>query len=432
MRRFAARKGRRISTRVHPRHRLDVSLREVLFGILACTRPSRRETLATEILRLCALEEEGMVCLSVRTGFDLLLGALGLSGGDEILVSAITHPDMARIIRAHGLRVVPVDVEPETLAPKPELLRASVTSRTRAVVVAHLFGGRVDLGPVARFAADRGLVLIEDCAQAFAGPGGMRDPCADVSMYSFGTLKTSTAFGGAVIRVKDRRVLARMRETEASYPVQARGEYLKKLLEGLLLVVASRPRFYGGLVAACGAMGLGLDELLKGIGRGFSGTASDGAFFGRIRRRPAASLLALLVRRLWAFEPVRLDRRAEAGGRAAGRLPAAFEHPGRRAIQRTHWIFPVVVPRPDALIRTLRDNGFDASRSTSSIVAVDPPAGLPAPVEAERMMRDVVFLPLHSGLPPAELERLMRLLRAHADDWDAPNHSAAGEIRGVV
>src|SRR5215207_2374437 len=77
---------------------------------------------------------------------------------------------MVRIISEHGLRAVPVDIDPETLAPLPCMLQAALTPRTRIVLVAHLFGGRMDLGVVAKFARERGLFLVEDCAQAFQGP----------------------------------------------------------------------------------------------------------------------------------------------------------------------------------------------------------------------------------------------------------------------
>jgi perosamine synthetase len=188
-----------------------------------------------EVLRLCSLKEE-LVCFSVRSGWDLWLGAQGFRAGDEALVSAVTHPDMVRIIRRHGLRAVPVDIDPEMLAPRPWMLEAALTPRTRVVLVAHLFGGRMDLGPVARFAREHGLLLVEACAQAFQGLERVGDSAADVSMYSFGTLKTSTALGGAVLRVHDREVLGRMPGIESSYPFQDRGGYLKKLLKVFGLV----------------------------------------------------------------------------------------------------------------------------------------------------------------------------------------------------
>jgi perosamine synthetase len=212
---------------VYARHRLDISVGDMFFGVLSCGLRLRREKLEAGILRLCSSEEEGLVSFSVRSGWDLWLRARGLRAGDEVLVSAITHPDMVRIIHAHGLRAVPVDIDPGTLAVRPWMLEAALTPRTRVVLVAHLFGGRMDLGGIAEFARDRGLLLVEDCAQTFRGPKRMGDGAADVSMYSFGTLKTSTALGGAVLRVRDREVLERMRGIQASYPPQGRGGYSK-------------------------------------------------------------------------------------------------------------------------------------------------------------------------------------------------------------
>jgi perosamine synthetase len=281
---------------MYARHRLDLSVKDISFGVLSCVRHWRREQLEAEVLGRCSMEDEGLVCFSVRSGWDLWLGAQGLRAGDEVLVSAVTHPDMVRIIRGHGLRVVPVDLDPETLAPRPWMLEAARTARTRVVLVAHLFGGRMDLTDVARFAREHGLLLVEDCAQAFQGPRRMGDSAADVSMYSFGTLKTSTALGGAVLRVRDGEVLGRMRGIQASYPFQGRVGYLKKLLKVLGLVTVSRPRPYDLLTRACKWFGSDLDALVGGVVRGFPLREADATFFRRLRHRPSASLLAMLPR----------------------------------------------------------------------------------------------------------------------------------------
>ncbi len=130
---------------VYPRHRLDVSVRDLLFGLMACIWASRRRRLAAQVARVFPPGENTLVCLSVRSGFDLLLGALAEPPGGEVLVSAVTHPDMVRIIEEHGLRAMPVDLDGATLGPRVELLEAALSPRTRAVLVAHLFGGRFDL-----------------------------------------------------------------------------------------------------------------------------------------------------------------------------------------------------------------------------------------------------------------------------------------------
>lgn len=395
---------------MYARHRLDLSVADIAFGLLACARPGRREGIEPEILRLCSLGDDGLVCFSVRSGWDLWLAALGLRLGDEVLVSAVTHPDMVRIIRGHGLRTVPVDIEPETLSPRPEALQAALTARTRVVLVAHLFGGRMDLEPVARFAREHGLLLVEDCAQALQGPDSMGHPAADVSMYSFGTLKTSTALGGAILRVRDREVLWRMRRIRADYPVQRGREYAGKLVKVLSLVAVSRPGPYGLLVRACARLGSDLDVLLNGVVRAFPPREPVEVLFRRIRRRPSASLLALLARRLRTFDGARLARRAAAGERVARGLRPAVEHPGWRSSRRTHWLFPVVVPDPEAVVQELRLHGLDASRATSSIAVVEAPPGCAAPSEAARMMSGIVFLPAYPELPEWLLDRMVGIV----------------------
>jgi dTDP-4-amino-4,6-dideoxygalactose transaminase len=303
-----------------------------------------------------------------------------------------------------------VDIDPETLAPRPWMLEAALTPRTRVVLVAHLFGGRMDLGGVAKFARERGLLLVEDCAQAFQGPERMGDPAADVSMYSFGTLKTSTALGGAVLRVRDREVLGRMRGIQASYRTQGRGGYLKKLLKVLGLVAVSQPRPYGVLTRACTRFGSDLDALVGGVVRGFPPHEPAATFFRRLRHRPSAPLLAMLFRRLRSFDGERLARRASTGERFARRLRVVDLHPGQRSLQRTHWLFPMVVEDPEALVASLRWRGLDASQATSSIAVVDAPAGRSSPAEASLMMSGVVFLPVYPELPSQAFDVMAGLI----------------------
>ncbi|CAA9433960.1 hypothetical protein AVDCRST_MAG82-2324 [uncultured Rubrobacteraceae bacterium] len=395
---------------VYARHRLDLSLQDVLFGVLACVRPWRRDRLEAEILRLCSVDDEGLVCYCVRSGWELWLGAQGLRSGDEVIVSAVTHPDMVRIIQGHDLRVVPVDIDPETLAPRVPMLEAALTARTRVVLVAHLFGGRMDLGPVVRFAKERGLLLVEDCAQAFQGPEAVGDTAADVAMYSFGTLKTATALGGAVLRVRDRGVLRRMRESQDVSPVQRRGWYIKKLLLALGLVLVSRPLLYGLLVRACIRSGSDLDSLVNGAVRALPPQEPEARFFERLKHRPSAPLLAMLSWRLRTFDCGRLARRALAGERFARRLPVDTVHPGGGSLLGTHWLFPVVVAAPGALILRLRARGLDASQATSSIAVVEAPAGRPSSTEASHMMSGLVFLPAYPELPSRAFDVMVDLV----------------------
>ena len=342
-----------------PRHRLDLSPADLLYALVAAPLAQRPNRRAARIASGWARSDEGLACLSDRAGLDFLLSALDLPEGDEVLLSAVTHPDMPRIVRAHGLVPVPVDLDLTTAAPRADALERALGPRARAILVAHLFGARFDLSEVAELARRHRLLLIEDCAQTILGPDDAGDPRADVSLYSFGSIKTATALGGALVRVRDAALLARMRKVEAAWPRQPRREHASKSLKYAVLVVLDRPLPYTVLVRLAQGVGFDLERFVSTTVRAFRarpGDDQDAAFTRWLRRRPSAPLLALLERRL------------------------------RR---------------------------FDATRGTSAIGVVEPPAGHEEvdPSEARRLMAGIVFLPVYPELSRATLERLAETAR---------------------
>jgi perosamine synthetase len=342
----------------------------------------------------------------VRSAFELLLDALALDEGSEILLSAITHPDMARIVSRHGLVPVPVDLDLETLQPRGELLERAVTERTRALVVAHLFGARVDLDEAIAFSRRHGLLLIEDCAQTLRSAQDTGDERTDAALFSFGSIKTAPALGGAIAYLRDPAVRERMRREQEGWPAQGRKEYALRVVRFAGLLALGHPWVYEVFVRAGSRAGLDVDALVNRSVHALKPPPSDDRDeFGEwLRRRPSAPLLALLRRRLRTFDSERLARRAERGEAAARRLPRGVFQPGRAAGERTHWVFPVAVPDPKRAIDLLREHGFDATAATSSIAAIEP-----AP-EAARLMEKVVFVPVYPELPERAFRRLLRVL----------------------
>src|ERR1700738_144746 len=223
------------------RHRLDIRCRHFAYALYSCVRARNPERLSSRLEAAWSPDGLGLASRSVRSGFHLLLQALALPAGGEVLVSAVTHPDMIRIIEAHGLVAVPVDLDQATLAPLVDRAEQLVSPRTEAILVAHLFGGRMDMAPVAAFTRRHGLLLWEDCAQAFTGPGDIGDPRADVSMYSFGALKTCTALGGALLHGKDKGLLRRMRTMQGEWRLQRRRAYALAALRFFAFSLITRP-----------------------------------------------------------------------------------------------------------------------------------------------------------------------------------------------
>lgn len=381
--------------------------------MLACVRARPRAGLEREIETWFAPAREGendpgaVACLSIRSGLDLYLRLLALPKGSEVLVSALTIPDMWRVLEHHGLVPVPVDLDPETLAPRMDMLERARTDKTRAVLVAHLLGTRLDLDPLVRFARRHGLLVWEDCAQAFTDRGFRGHPEADLAMFSFGPIKTAAALAGAVLVMPDAALRQRWREAHARYPLQSTLGYFGRLWKYSALKFLTLPLPYALFVRVCAWRGTTHDAVIQSTVRGFIG----GDFFERIRHAPSSALLSLMARRLRHADGSRIRERVARAERLIELVGSEYTVPGVRAPLHTHWVFTLESDRPDELVRELRAEGFDATQ-VATMKAVPAPAGRPelAPRKAEELLRRMVYLPVYPELPEAELERLAGVL----------------------
>ncbi|MBC7852004.1 MAG: DegT/DnrJ/EryC1/StrS aminotransferase family protein, partial [Pirellulaceae bacterium] len=211
--------------------------------------------------------------MSVRSAWDLLLQSLALPAGSEVLISALTVPDMAAIARHHQLRVTPVDLDPVSAAPCLDSLARACSPRSRLLLLAHLFGSRFQLAPFARFAKERGLLLIEDCAQAYAGAEYQGDSSADASLFSFGPIKAATALGGAIAVVRNETLLTQMRTHQQEYPPSSRWSFLRRAMKYAVLHGVTSRRACALLFAACRLRGIDPDRIINGAVRNLAGGA---------------------------------------------------------------------------------------------------------------------------------------------------------------
>lgn len=391
-----------------PRGRLDVGWLDLSAGAAWSFGPASRAALERAVEELWSPTGDALVCLSVRSGLDLLLTALDYPPGSEMLVSAVTIRDMVRIVEHHGLVAVPVDLDMGSLALKIDSLRRAASPKTRAILAAHLFGSRMPLDEVGEFARERGLLLIEDAAQSFTGLDYRGHAASDVSMFSFGPIKTCSALGGATLRVRDAALRSQMRALQARYPVQGRWAFLQRTFRFFVVRLLMTRGPFTALCAACRVLGRNHDELINHSVRGFSGPD----FFANIRRQPSVPLLALLRRRLRRFDGAVVQRRVALADHMM-RLATEARRPGRSAAFHSHWTFPILSDNPDRLTHHLWSRGFDSTRGSWSLYPVPPAMARPdvsARESAETMSR-IVYLPVYPGVNQGELERLAVALR---------------------
>jgi dTDP-4-amino-4,6-dideoxygalactose transaminase len=140
--------------------------------------------------------------IGVGNGTDaitLVLRALGVGPGDEVVVPSFTFYASAEAIPPTGARPVFCDVDPETFCVTPETVRAALTPRTKAVIAVHLFG---NVAPIAEIEA-LGVPVVEDAAQAAGSLSDAGRPGAlgTIATFSFFPSKNLGAFGdgGAVV-----------------------------------------------------------------------------------------------------------------------------------------------------------------------------------------------------------------------------------------
>ena len=393
-----------------PRGTPDIGWCDLIAGLTYFILPTSAKREQDQVESIWSSREDCVACLSVRSGFDLALRALAFPPGSEILVSAITIPDMVRLLEAHQLVPVPLNVDHQTLAVDPQAVARAITPRTKAILIAHLFGSRMPLDAIANVALKYGLVLFEDCAQAYDGSDYRGNACSDVSMFSFGSIKTATALGGGLLRFRDRELLSRVRSLQENYVRQSHRRYFQRLVRFYVLKLLATTTGFGLLAMGCGALRMDLDGLLRKAVRGFSG--SD--WLSQVRQLPCGPLLRMLNRRLRQVHSNRVQRRVNYAGRILSAIPPAT-HIGSTAWLHSHWVLPVASRDPDGLIQRLRKNGFDATRSASSmtVVGINDLATQP-PIEAATWFRGVVYLPMY----PHMSNKTALQLAAHITDFE--------------
>jgi len=152
--------------------------------------------------------EHGIAAANGTATLEIILRALDLGPGDEVIVPPYTFIASASSVLQIGALPIFVDIDPGTLNLDPTLIAGAITEKTRAIMPVHFGGQCSDMDAINAIARKRGLFVVEDAAHAHGSEWKGRK-CGSLSAagsFSFQNSKNMTAGEGGIITTNDARL----------------------------------------------------------------------------------------------------------------------------------------------------------------------------------------------------------------------------------
>ena len=180
-------------------------------------------------------------CVGVASGLDaliLILKAMGIGNGDEVIVSSNTYIATALAVSYNGAKPVFVEPEIETFNINPSRIEEKITSNTKAIIAVHLQGRTADMDAINSIAKKYNLKVIEDAAQAHGAKykGKKAGSLSDAAGFSFYPGKNLGALGdGGCVTTNDKELASSSIRISLSYVTKE--EEIKIFLDKFIKIV---------------------------------------------------------------------------------------------------------------------------------------------------------------------------------------------------
>ena len=184
---------------------------------------------------------------SGKAALTVILRALAASSGRRrVIIPAYTCFSVPSAIVRAGLEVVLCDVEPETLDFNFAELEGLINEDVLCVVPTHLFGRPADVDRVTRLCEGKGIVVVEDAAQAMGGQSGGRllGTLGDVTFFSLGRGKNLTCGTGGIILTRSLSIAEKIKAEYATLPEAPRGDVVRNWFEMVIMRFFIHPLLY--------------------------------------------------------------------------------------------------------------------------------------------------------------------------------------------
>ncbi len=149
---------------------------------------------------------------SATAGMHIMLKALGIGPGDEVITPSLTWVSTVNLITLAGATPVFADVDRDTLMVTAATVEPCLSPRTRLIIPVHFAGAALDLDPLHKLAEKAGVPLLEDAAHAAGSEyRGRKIGAAGSAIFSFHPIKNLTCGEGGMILAEDRALLEKLR-----------------------------------------------------------------------------------------------------------------------------------------------------------------------------------------------------------------------------
>jgi dTDP-4-amino-4,6-dideoxygalactose transaminase len=352
---------------------------------------------------------------SGRAGLRFLFEGLALEPGAEVICSAFGYPIVPHIIKSMGYELKFADCEMQTLGMSPAALDASISDKTAAVVVTHLYGIPCQIEEIAEIARKRGVLLIEDCAHCYGASVGDRKAGAfgDAAYFSFETSKVINTMGGGMVTVREAALGQRVRQAGSGEPRKGIGWLMKRLLKTSFEAAVTNPVLFN----------LGVYQALRWAPRGSekedrfaSGYHGDEvSMAGKMGRY--TNYQARLGLRQMKLAAARDARRTANAERLISGLRDClyFQEPMGPDVSANYMLVTALVPQMANVVAQLLRAGIDSKhqymRDCSGMFDTNE-----SHANAARAEREVLHLPAHPEMSAAQIDSAVARISAVISD----------------
>jgi len=236
-----------------PRFKSPVTVRELISAFFSQNNKKNGRSGIEEFTQQFA-KYIGVECAvfvpSARVGLAALLHALELPKNGEIILPALTHPDLLKMMEKFDLRPRLVDIHPTTYCIDIDQIKAAINPSTVAILPVHIYGRACNMGMISKLADEHGLVIIEDCAQACGSShaGKRLGSFGKGAIFSLGPFKHVCALGTGMVVTNSPQLAAKMSSYVEQLPQLGNLSLMKRFLFTMAICSITKPIFWNTLM----------------------------------------------------------------------------------------------------------------------------------------------------------------------------------------